>query len=70
MRPPPKQPNAERRSREHLIPVEIDRLVAAARRLGRHGHRDATMILIAYRHGLRVSERDRQKIGGAVLGRV
>src|SRR6476661_8652881 len=56
MRPPPKQPNAERRSREHLTPAEIDRLVAAARQLGRHGHRDATMILIAYRHGLRGPE--------------
>ena len=56
MRPPPKQPNAERRSREHLTPAEIERLVAAAQRLGRHGHRDATMILLAYRHGLRVSE--------------
>ena len=54
--PPPKQPNAARRSREHLTPAEIDRLITAARRLGRHGHRDATMILIAYRHGLRVSE--------------
>jgi type 1 fimbriae regulatory protein FimB len=52
MTPPPKQPNAERRSREHLTPVEIDRLVSAARQLGRHGHRDATMILIAYRHVL------------------
>jgi integrase len=31
-------------------------LIAAAQRLGRHGHRDATMILLAYRHGLRVSE--------------
>jgi integrase len=56
LRPPPKIPNALRRSREHLTPAEIDRLIAAARRLGRHGHRDATMILLAYRHGLRVSE--------------
>lgn len=56
MGPPLKQPNAERRSREHLTPAEIDRLIAAARQLGRHSHRDATMILLAYRHGLRVSE--------------
>src|SRR3984957_872974 len=56
MAPPPKQPNAARRSREHLTSAEIDRLIAAARLLGRHGHRDATMILLAYRHGLRVSE--------------
>jgi type 1 fimbriae regulatory protein FimB/type 1 fimbriae regulatory protein FimE len=56
MPPPRKQPNALRRSREHLTPPEIERLIAAARQLGRHGHRDATMILIAYRHGLRVSE--------------
>jgi len=28
----------------------------AARSLGRHGHRDSTLILIAFRHGLRVSE--------------
>ena len=27
-----------------------------ARKVGRHGHRDATMILVAYRHGLRASE--------------
>src|SRR5208282_1621916 len=56
MNPPPKVPNADRRSREHLTPAEIDRLIDAARRLGRHGDRDATMILLAYRHGLRVSE--------------
>jgi integrase len=31
-------------------------LIKAAERLGRHGHRDATMIQIAYRHALRVSE--------------
>ena len=56
MNPPPKVPNADRRSREHLTPAEIDRLIAAARRLGRHGDRDTAMILLAYRHGLRVSE--------------
>jgi type 1 fimbriae regulatory protein FimB/type 1 fimbriae regulatory protein FimE len=28
----------------------------AARGFGRHGHRDATLILIAYGHGVRVSE--------------
>ena len=56
MNPPPKVPNADRRSREHLTPAEIERLIAAARRLGRHGDRDTAMILLAYRHGLRVSE--------------
>lgn len=30
--------------------------MAAARKVGRHRHRDATLILIAYRHALRVSE--------------
>jgi integrase len=30
--------------------------MAAARKSGRYGHRDATMILIAFRHGLRASE--------------
>ena len=56
MNPPPKVPNADRRSREHLTPAEIDRLIAAARGFGRHGDRDAAMILLAYRHGLRISE--------------
>ena len=49
-------PNSARRTREHLTPEEVDRLVAAAGRIGRHGHRDRTLILLAYRHGLRVSE--------------
>ena len=47
---------AEPRSREYLTPSEVERLITAARGVGRHGHRDATLILIAYRHGLRVSE--------------
>jgi type 1 fimbriae regulatory protein FimB/type 1 fimbriae regulatory protein FimE len=38
-----------------LVPSEVERLVSEARR-GRYGHRDATLILVAYRHGLRASE--------------
>jgi integrase len=43
------------RDREHLTELEVDRLIKAAKG-HRHGHRDATMILIGFRHGLRVSE--------------
>ena len=53
----PRRPrNADVRSREYLTEQEVEALMKAARRLGRHGHRDATLILLAYRHGLRVSE--------------
>jgi type 1 fimbriae regulatory protein FimB/type 1 fimbriae regulatory protein FimE len=55
-KPPRRQKNGDTRTREHLTPDEVERLMAAAGRLGRHGHRDATLILLAYRHGLRVSE--------------
>lgn len=55
-RPPRKLPNAQRRSREFLTPDEVIKLQDAAGRVGRHGHRDATIILLAFRHGLRVSE--------------
>jgi type 1 fimbriae regulatory protein FimB/type 1 fimbriae regulatory protein FimE len=48
--------NAEVRAREYLTPDEVERLIDAARGIGRHGNRDGTLILIAYRHGLRVSE--------------
>jgi type 1 fimbriae regulatory protein FimE len=44
------------RSREHLTPEEVERLIAAAKTRGRYGHRDATLILVAYRHGLRAGE--------------
>jgi type 1 fimbriae regulatory protein FimE len=54
--PPRRQRNAELRSREHLTSDEVDRLGKAAASTGRHGHRDATLVLLAYRHGLRVSE--------------
>ena len=54
--PPARRPNAELRSREYLTGSEVESLMQAASRTGRHGHRDRTLILIAYRHGLRVSE--------------
>jgi len=54
--PPRKPRNAERRSREFLTPAEVEKVISAAEKTGRHGHRDGTMILIAYRHALRVSE--------------
>ena len=44
-----------KRPREYLTEKEIERLMDAARR-NRHGHRDATAVLLAYRHGLRTSE--------------
>ena len=53
--PPRRKPNAELRTREYLTEAEVDRLIDAAK-WNRWGHRDATMILVAYRHGLRSSE--------------
>jgi type 1 fimbriae regulatory protein FimB/type 1 fimbriae regulatory protein FimE len=47
--------NSELRSREYLTEHEVEALMAAARQ-NRHGHRDSTMVLIAFRHGLRASE--------------
>jgi site-specific recombinase XerD len=54
---PPKKPkNSERRTREFLTEQEIEHLRLTARQQGRHGHRDDTLILMMFRHGLRVSE--------------
>ena len=47
--------NASLRTREYLTPGEIEKLIKAAKE-GRYGHRDATLILVAYRHGLRAKE--------------
>jgi integrase len=52
---PRRRPNSELRSREHLTETEVEKLIEASRG-NRYGHRDATMILVAYRHGLRASE--------------
>jgi len=48
-------PNANYRTREYLTEREVERMMKAAGD-NRHGHRDATMVLLAFRHGLRASE--------------
>jgi integrase len=55
VRLPRRKPNAEYRSREHLTEQEVERLIEAVKD-NRQGHRDATMVLIAFRHGLRAAE--------------
>ena len=52
---PTRRPNAELRPREHLTQREVEKLIEAAKG-NRWGQRDAAMILIAFRHGLRASE--------------
>jgi integrase len=52
---PGRQSNDDLRAREYLTPAEVEKLIKAARD-GRYAHRDATMILIAFRHGLRAVE--------------
>jgi integrase len=52
---PKRRPNADLRTREYLTEVEVERLLRATR-VNRWPHRDATMLLVAYRHGLRASE--------------
>ena len=52
---PRRKPNAEYRSREHLTEREVERLIEAAKG-NRWGYRDTTMVLVAFRHGLRASE--------------
>ena len=54
--PPRRMRNSAVRSREYLTEDEVARLMQAAKKVGRHCHRDATLILLVYRHGLRVSE--------------
>jgi type 1 fimbriae regulatory protein FimB/type 1 fimbriae regulatory protein FimE len=48
--------NTDYRSREYLTENEVEQLMDAAGRVGRHGHRDSTLIMLSYRHGLRVTE--------------
>jgi integrase len=50
-----RKPNAAYRSREHLSEREVERLIEAAKG-NRWGHRDAIMVLLAFKHGLRAAE--------------
>jgi len=52
---PRRRHNGDLRTHEYLTETEVERLMKAATG-NRWGHRDATMILVAYRHGLRASE--------------
>jgi type 1 fimbriae regulatory protein FimB/type 1 fimbriae regulatory protein FimE len=52
---PKRSTNAEVRTREYLTHAEVEQLIKVAAG-NRYGHRDATLILVASRHGLRVSE--------------
>ena len=46
----PRRPkNKDLRTREHLTEKEVEHLIRAAAD-NRYGHRDATMVLIAFRH--------------------
>ena len=51
-----KPKNKDVRPREYLTESEVERLMKAAAKTGRHRHRDSTLILVTYRHGFRVSE--------------
>jgi type 1 fimbriae regulatory protein FimB/type 1 fimbriae regulatory protein FimE len=46
---------SETRDREYLLEAEVTAMMKAAKK-GRWGHRDSTLILMGYRHGLRISE--------------
>ena len=54
--PPRRRANRDVRTREHLTPTEVEQLLDVAGRAGRYGARDRTLLLLIYRHGLRVSE--------------
>ncbi len=63
---PRRKPNAELRPREYLTEAEVERLRRAACAGNRNGHRDETMILIAFRRSSAAScsaVRNSERIG-------
>lgn len=43
-----KPKNKDRRAREYLTEDEIEKIITAAKNIGRHKNRDATMILMGH----------------------
>ena len=44
--PPKRVANSARRTREHLTPIEVEKVIKAASRVGRHGPRDAALVQV------------------------
>jgi type 1 fimbriae regulatory protein FimB/type 1 fimbriae regulatory protein FimE len=65
--------NKSLRTREHLTPAEVDKLIDAAKKHSgksrKQSHRNATLILLAYKHGLRAKELAELKWDQIELGR-
>jgi hypothetical protein len=55
---PKRLPNADPRTRQHLIEAEVERLMNAARK-DRWGHRDASIVLVTYRRRSRAATAER-----------
>lgn len=55
-KPPIRKKNLESRSREYLSSHEVENLRKSAKNIGRNGVRDDTLILLMFRHALRVGE--------------
>lgn len=53
---PKARKKSAKRTRDYVLPGEVDRLLDAAIETGSHGHRNYTLILLCFRHGLRLSE--------------
>ena len=58
-RPPPpiKQKTDKLAGRNYLTEQEVKGMITSAKGFGRCGQRDSTMILVAFRHGLRCTPR-------------
>jgi integrase len=53
---PPRKQKRSPAVRDYLRPEEVEAMIQAARKIGRHPVRDAAIILLMFRHGLRTAE--------------